>query len=164
MNDISAGTPKSVRILRPFRVGDIPRMAELFKNTVRTVNSADYSAEQTAAWTADVDLTQWSARYAASFTVVCEADGALLGFGNLTPDGTIDMLYVNADFIRCGIGSEILAALTEHAHRCGLSALQTFASLTAKPFFDAQGWHIVRRNAVTKHGVVLENFLMRREL
>ncbi|HAY19613.1 MAG TPA: GNAT family N-acetyltransferase [Clostridiales bacterium] len=156
--------PNETRKLRLFRAEDTPRMAELFERTVRTVNRADYTKEQTAAWAAGVSVPQWVPRFTESFTVICESDAEILGFGNLTCDGTVDMLYVRADSVRCGIGAEILAALTAHARKCGLSRLQTFASLTAKPFFEKSGWQTVRCNTVVRRGVPLENFYMCRTL
>ena len=37
-------------ILRPYRPSDLRELAELFYDTVHTVNAGDYTAEQLDAW------------------------------------------------------------------------------------------------------------------
>ena len=47
-------------IIREYRPSDCREIAELFYNTVHTVNAADYSKPQLNAWaTGKVDLEKW---------------------------------------------------------------------------------------------------------
>ena len=38
--------------------------------------------------------------------------------------------------------------------------IQVHASLTARPFFEGRGYHVVREQQVERRGVLLTNFLM----
>ena len=47
-------------ILRPYRPSDLRELAELFYDTVHTVNAGDYTAEQLDAWADGApDLEEW---------------------------------------------------------------------------------------------------------
>ena len=47
--------------LRPYRTADAAELLALFKDTIRRVNSRDYSPEQIAAWASEeIDLVEWT--------------------------------------------------------------------------------------------------------
>ena len=49
--------------VRKYRSEDCEKIAELFYNTVHSVNSADYTDIQVNAWAPkDMDLTEWNNR------------------------------------------------------------------------------------------------------
>ena len=77
---------------------------------------------------------------AARFVTVAEESQRPVGFAELEPDGHIDRVYVSADRQRRGIGRQLLAALIAEARRVGLARLFTEASITARPFFESQGF------------------------
>jgi GNAT superfamily N-acetyltransferase len=70
---------------------------------------------------------------------VAEEAGRPVGFAELEPNGHIDRVYVSADHQRRGIGQQLLAAVMAEAQRAGIARLFTEASITARPFFEAQG-------------------------
>src|SRR5436190_17790812 len=98
--------------LRPYRRDDAPALLALFRDTVRRVNSRDYSPAQVAAWASDdIDPGGWAARFAGRFAVVAEEQGRAVGFAELGPDGHIDRVYVSADHQGQGVGRALLAAV-----------------------------------------------------
>jgi len=150
----------SVRI-RDFREEDAAVLARLFFDTVRTVNLGDYSQEQVEAWAPEVpDAAAWRRRMAARHTLVAEDETGLVGFIELEEHGTLDMLYCRADRVRQGVGTALYAALEARARRLGLKRLFTAASLTARPFFERQGFHVTRQQTVERQGVQLPQFAM----
>jgi putative acetyltransferase len=49
--------------LRPYRRDDAPALLALFRDTIRRVNSRDYSPAQIAAWASDdIDTVSWFGR------------------------------------------------------------------------------------------------------
>lgn len=57
--------------IRPYCPSDCGAMAELFFNTVHTVNAADYTPRQLDAWAdGQVDLTAWDRSFRAHCTLV----------------------------------------------------------------------------------------------
>lgn len=79
--------------IRPYCPSDCGAMAELFYNTVHTVNAADYTPRQLDAWAdGQVDLTAWDRSFRAHCTLVAEEGGVLIGFGDITADGYLDQI------------------------------------------------------------------------
>ena len=151
--------------LRPFRPDDAPALLALFRDTIRRVNSRDYSPAQVAAWASDdIDTVSWFRRFAGRFVPVAEEAGRPVGFAELEPDGHIDRVYVSADHQRRGIGRQLLAAVVIEARRVGLTRLFTEASITARPFFESQGFAVLAPQVVTCGGIEFVNYRMERVL
>jgi putative acetyltransferase len=151
--------------LRPYRPGDAPALLALFRDTIRRVNSRDYSQAQVSAWASDdIDTGSWFGRFAGRFIPVAEGAGRPVGFAELEPNGHIDRVYVSADHQRRGVGRQLLAAVVAEALRVGLARLFTEASSTARPFFEAEGFAVLAPQVVTCRGVEFVNYRMEREL
>jgi len=151
--------------LRPYRPDDAPALLALFRDTIRRVNSRDYSPAQIAAWASDdIDTVRWFGRFAGRFVAVAEEAGRPVGFAELEADGHLDRVYVSADHQRRGIGRLLLAAVVAEARRVGLARLFTEASVTARPFFENQGFVVLAPQVVTCRGVEFVNYRMERVL
>ena len=156
--------------LRDYESRDCPGLAELFYQTVHRVNAPDYSPEQLGAWAPErVDLAAWDTSFRAHCTLVAEEDGVVLGFADLAPaepggQGYLDRLYVRWDRQGQGVATALCDALEARARRAGNGSLGTDASITAKPFFRARGYRVVRRQQVERRGVALTNFRMEKTL
>ena len=106
--------------LRPYRDDDAPALLALFRDTIRRVNSRDYSPAQVAAWVSDdIDTASWFGRFRGRYVPVAEEAGRPVGFAELEPDGHIDRVYVSADHQRRGIGRQLWAAIVAEARRVG---------------------------------------------
>lgn len=144
--------------IRRYRQEDCPQLAQLFYDTVHCVNARDYAREQLDAWAAgDVDLTAWDARYQNSFTLIAEKQGAIVGFANMDRQGVLDMLYVHKNTQREGIASLLCDALESAVPT---EAYSTYASITARPFFEKRGYVVEKQQQVSLRGQVLTNFYM----
>ena len=144
--------------IRPYRPEDCRALAELFYDTVHTVNARDYAPEQLDAWASgEVDLRAWDASFRAHTTLVAEAQGQIVGFADMDKRGYLDRLYVHRDFQGRGIATALCTAL-ERA--CPSPLYTTHASITARPFFLARGYRVVRQQRVERRGVELTNFVM----
>jgi len=95
---------------------------------------------------------------------VAEDAGRPVGFAELEPNGRIDRVYVSADNQRRGIGRQLLGALVAEARRVGLARLFTEASITARPFFESQGFATLAPQVVTCRGAEFVNYRMERVL
>ena len=147
--------------LRPYRPDDAPALLALFRDTIRRVNSRDYSPAQVAAWASDdIDTERWFGRFSGRFVPVAEEGGRPVGFAELEPDGHVDRVYVSADHQGQGIGRLLLSAVVAEARRVGLVRLFTEASITARPFFEARGFTVLAPQVVTVRGVEFVNYRM----
>lgn len=147
--------------IRPYTAADCPAVLALFYHTVHTVNRHHYTPDQLDAWApADPDAARWDSSLRQHTALVAEDEaGCLLGFADMdVAAGYLDRLYVAAGCQRQGVGTALCDALE------GLLAPGTqvtvHASLTARPFFEARGYRVVRQQQVERQGVALTNFVM----
>ena len=144
--------------LREYIPSDCAQLAELFYQTVHSVNAKDYTKEQLDAWaTGEVDLQAWDASFRAHKTIVAVKNGEIVGFGDMDETGYLDRLYVRKDYQRQGIASAICDELERFAAG---KTITTHASITAKPFFQHRGYRVVRKQEVIRRGVALTNLVM----
>ena len=129
------------------------------------MNRANYSNERLEAWAASVpDPEEWHARMAGRRTLVAEEGGEVVGFAELEYDRRLDMLYVRKDAVGRGVGRRLYEAVEREARGQGLGGIFTEASITARPFFEQQGFRVVREQMVSRRGVSMTNFVMEKEL
>ena len=141
-------------VIRSYEPADCESLARLFYETVHSVCSADYSAEQLFAWADEnIDLSKWNSSFLEHRTLVALIDGEIAGFGDMDERGYLDRLYVGKDFQRRGVASALCAAPTFTTH----------ASITARPFFQKRGYRVLKEQQVERKGVLLTNFVMEKE-
>lgn len=144
--------------LRPYDPADCAEMAQLFYDTVHTVNARDYTPEQLCAWaTGEVDLAEWDRSFQAHHTLVAVEGEQIVGFGDLDVErGYLDRLYVHRDHQGEGIATALCGAL----ERAASGPITTHASITARPFFEGRGYRVLREQQVERRGVWLTNYVM----
>lgn len=144
--------------IRKYETADCEQLAELFYQTIHTVNAKDYTNEQLDVWAdGNADLKEWDKSFLAHNTVVCIMDGAIVGFGDIDKTGYLDRLFVHKDYQRKGVASAICDELEQEVTG---DKIVTHASITAKPFFDQRGYRTVKEQQVIRNGISLTNYIM----
>ena len=144
-------------IVREYQRDDCKEIAELFYNTVHTVNANDYTEEQLTAWaTGNADLEQWDRSLQEHFSLVAVDAGMIVGFGDIDSTGYLDRLYVHKNYQRKGIATAICDVLEQAV----VGKVITHASITARPFLENRGYKVIREQQVTRQNVLLTNFIM----
>ena len=147
-------------LIRAYQPADCPVLAQLFYDTIHTVNAQDYTPEQLAVWaTGEVDLAAWDHSFQTHYSLVAVADGIIVGFGDIDQTGYLDRLFVHKDYQ----GQGIATALCDNLERQAPGKITTHASITAKPFFQKRGYRIVREQHILRQGITLTNFVMEKE-
>ena len=90
--------------IRAYRQEDIKEIAELFYNTVHTVNAADYTEKQLDAWAdGNIDLAAWDRSFQEHMTLVAvmpsdKENGTeqIVGFADMDSTGYLDRSAVCA--------------------------------------------------------------------
>ncbi|MGV0103623.1 GNAT family N-acetyltransferase [Nostoc sp. DSM 114160] len=150
--------------LRIYEIADTEEIMKLFYDTIHEVNIHDYTQEQVDAWVpANMDIEVWIKSLGSKFTYVAEED-KIIGFGELEANGHLDRFYCHKDFQRKGVGKKILEHIELKANSLGLEKLFTEASITAKPFFESQGFIVIKKQEVERRGQKLINFVMEKYL
>ena len=148
-------------LIRNYHPSDCEEMAELFYNTVHTINAKDYTNEQLNVWaTGQVDLKKWNQSFLEHYSVVAVEGKCIIGFGDIDKTGYLDRLYVHSDYQKQGVATAICDALEQTAHR----NITTHASITARPFFEKRGYKVVKEQQVKRQEILLTNFVMEKEM
>lgn len=132
-------------------------MADLFYDTVHTVNAKDYTKKQLSVWaTGSVDLQKWNRLLLEHYSLVAVEGSEIAGFGDIDQTGYLDRLYVHKDYQRKGIATAICDGL----ERTVQGKITTHASITARPFFEKRGYTVIKEQCVERQGITLVNFVM----
>lgn len=149
--------------IRPYRPDDLDVMIAIFLGSVRQIAARDYNEGQIDAW-ARVERDKWAVKRLSRPTWIAVIGDEPVGFTDLEPDGRVDMMYVHAAHQRKGIGTALLNKVEAAAAGLDLARIFTAASITARAFFESQGFHVVRPQLVQRGGQRLTNFLMEKLL
>lgn len=141
---------------------------EVFESAVRLTASADYSEKQIEAWApsqlrAD-EMIVWGEARANARTIIAVGGGERVGFSDPVDGPVLDMLYVEPRSGRRGVATAHLEEILRLASEAGTNAIETEASITARPFFEHHGFVVLRKQTPTFRGVAMVSFRMRRPL
>lgn len=147
-------------LIRGYQPLDCKALAELFYNTVHTVNAKDYAKEQLDAWTAGaVDLEKWNQSFEEHNSLVAVDGEKIIGFGDIDKTGYLDRLFVHSDYQRKGVA----AAICDQLEQAVQGRIVTHASITARPFFEKRGYRVVKEQQVERQGIFLTNFVIEKQ-
>ena len=145
---------------------DAPAIVRLFYETVHRINSRDYSSEQINAWAPAVpDARHWAdERMSNRLTLVAEEQGTLIGFTELEHSGHVGALFVHHAYQGRGTGRALVGQLEREALARGMMHLFVEVSLTARTFFEANGFRIVEEETVIRNEIALRRLRMDKRL
>jgi len=151
--------------LRRGRADDALTIARLFRDTVHAVNRQDYSEAHLDAWAPyQVDLEHWRGVIDASYFMVAVSGGMVVGFANLDGEDYVDQLFVHKDLLRKRIATKLIEEIEREAKRRGAQRLWTQSSITARKFFERQGFVTQQAQRITYNGQIFDNFSMEKRL
>ncbi|TWT36662.1 putative N-acetyltransferase YafP [Posidoniimonas corsicana] len=149
--------------IRRYAAGDETAIASIFCRAIHEVAVGDYTPEQCLAWSGRrPNVEHWRERCRRKRPFVAEVEGRVAGFCELDPDGHIDCLYVDPDFMRRGIASGLIRRAIDAARAAGVDRVYVEASLTARPVFERAGFRVVAQQSVQVGDQRLVNFRMER--
>lgn len=100
--------------VRQYEPEDCAEIAELFYNTVHTVNAKDYTKEQLDAWaTGKPKLEQWNRSLLEHYSLVAMENGVIIGFGDIDETGYLDRLFVHRDYQGEGVATALCEELEQ---------------------------------------------------
>lgn len=150
-------------VVREYRKHDLEAVVALFGRSVRQIARRDYDDQQISVWAPEhPDMQAWVDRLSSGTVLVAEEGERIAGFARLDEGGNIDLLYVDPSCERRGIAKRLVEELTEVAKERGLRQLHADVSVTARPFFEAQGFEVVEGQSVERRRIVLKNYRMAR--
>lgn len=144
-------------ILRKYAKTDCVELAELFYDTVHTVNAKDYTREQLDAWaTGKVNLEAWNESFQAHHTVVAEMDGKIVGFGDMDETGYLSIsktdvvmlqsLYMLEEYQHQGIGRAAIDFVKRYCTEMGADSFVLHClpeNWNARKFYEKMGGKVI---------------------
>lgn len=147
--------------IRDYQASDAQILRQLFFNTVRRVNTKDYTQAQVAAWApSDYDEQVWAQHLQTLSPLVAEIDGEIVGYADLQSDGLIDHFFCHHQYQGCGVGKALMQSILALAKQRNIHTLYSHVSKTAKPFFARFRFAVEQEQNVEVRGQVLTNFKM----
>lgn len=144
-------------IVRDATSGDAAQILDIHSRSVRELCSGDYSAEQIEAWIGKRTPEDTALRIARHPFFVADLDGTLTGYATYNVNSSeLLSIYVDPEFARQGVASELMSKLLADARSKGLTALWLDASFTAVPFYEAVGFKGTKETTHAFAGVPLE--------
>ncbi len=144
---------------------DLPAMQSLYVNCIKSTCNGDYSPAEMKAWISGIENRErWQKLVEEQWVLLLWQEEELMGFTSLKSPNYIDFMYVSAKFQGRGIAKLLLNTLQAKAKEKDVIKLESDISITARPFFERQGFKVVRKNLNPKDGEVLINFRMEKYL
>lgn len=137
----------------PLEEAHIPRLLDLFEQSVRRLGPAHYSPEQVEQWARGAHHPRLASQLREHHGWVIEQDDVPLGFATLSDDGHLSLLYVSADHPRQGLGTLLLERVLAAASQMGLGSLTTEASAFSLALFLRHGFLLTGLETVERGGV-----------
>ncbi len=152
--------------IRQATLADIPELAELYKNTVLSVNRKDYSTEEVEDWASCGDDTaHLHELFAGQHFLAAENDnGKIVGFTSVNDAGYLHNLFVHKDFQHQGIATSLYRAIESYTREKGIEKITSEVSITAKPFFEKQGFAVDEEQKRRANKLYLTNYKMSKNI
>ncbi len=151
---------------RPATTSDTPEMQELYRTTILTINRKDYSVEEIEDWASCGDNTgRWQELFAEQHYIVAEnKEGKIVGFASINDTGYMCTLFVHKDFQHQEIATLLYQTLEKYAKEKGADKITSEVSITARPFFEKQGFVVDEEQKRRANKLCLTNYKMSKEL
>lgn len=157
---------KSRISVRDYRPEDAQALAEIYFNTIHRINIKDYTPEQVDVWAPESSLEGegWKKKFLRTNPIVAVVCEKVVGFAEFEPDGHIDCFYCHHEWIGKGVGFALMSEIFRRANNSGIDRIFSEVSITAKPFFEKQGFIVLSEQTILRKGVELTNYKMEKRL
>ena len=152
--------------IHPLTELDIPEMRELFRTTVLTVNSKDYTKEEVEDWTSCGDsVAHWKNLLAKNdYVGAIDGQGKIIGFSSMNAEGYLHSMFVHKDQQGKGVATLLLSEVEKIARKYDVHKINVEASITAHPFFEKHGYKVVKEQKAKANRLWLTNYVMEKAL
>lgn len=152
--------------IRPLQEADILEMQDLFRSTVLHVNLKHYTQEEVEDWASCGDrLSRWKELLSNNdYVGAFNDERRMVGFSSMNQHGYLHSMFVHKDWQGKGIATQLLSEVERIARGFHVSEITSEVSLTAKPFFEKNGYEVVKNQKSKANKLELTNFVMRKTL
>lgn len=150
---------------RKATISDLDEIQELFVQTIQSVCKNDYNPDQINAWVSGVKITErWIDVIEKQFILLAIIEEQIVGYGTLKDNNYIDFFFIHKDFQRQGIAQKIFNKLELEAKSHHTKIITSDVSITAKGFFEKNGFFVKTEQKNIVKGVEIINYKMEKKL
>lgn len=151
--------------IRRYLRGEESLIWEVYYCATRESNARDYHPDLIARWAPDdKDMGEWRERLSEKNPFVAIIGEKIAGMAEIESSGFIDYFYVHPRFQGRGVGKALMATIVEEASAQGIDRVRADVSVTAKSFFESQGFEVIESRSNVILGHPAPNFAMRKDL
>jgi putative acetyltransferase len=126
--------------IRPVTDRDLPDLIAIQTLAIETYYRNVHSPAQVSAL---AKMLSTSIKPKRQLLLVAEVNGETVGFAGISRLGlAIDAVYIHPQWMRQGIGRQLVSALEVLALEQGYSRLMVLADVVTSPFYQAQGYQV----------------------
>lgn len=146
-------------------LNELEEIQKLFVTTVTDICKKDYTEEQIKAWSSAVDdKEEWAEKITNQYFLSAKAGDQIVGFASLKSTNYLDFLYVHKDFQGKGIAKKLLLLIERKVQMNRIDKINSDVSITAKPFFEKNGYKVIKEQKIKINDIVVPNFKMIKKL
>lgn len=143
---------------------DYAVIARLHRQTIRQVNSKDYSEDIIKVWSTRSKAERFRGNAKECKRWVAVQDDKVVGFCDHGFNGEFWGLYVHKDYIGKGIGSRLFKTAEKSIIKLGCKKITVEATVTAKNFYKKMGFKVVKKGFHRIKDKKLPIFIMSKKL
>lgn len=145
---------------------DITELKDLFRETVLHINIQDYTLEEIEDWASCGNTDEhWKDLIDKFHFFVAENEmEQIVGFASISNEGYLHSMFVHKDYQNMGIASKLYEKIEQFARENKIYRISSEVSITAKPFFQRQGFGIEKEQNSQAKNLFLTNYLMYKEI
>lgn len=127
--------------IRKSKLEDAEAIKALHDRAALALCRDDYTLEQLNEWVNHSSVEKYQQRLATQRTFVGEINGRMVGFVRWNPEtNELCSIFVDPDYTRQGIATKLMKKAYDDALSTGVNKFWLYASLTAVPFYESEGW------------------------
>lgn len=152
--------------IRNYHSEDAQALANIYFNTIHRINIKHYTQEQVNVWAPESRLEGegWKKKFLRTNPIVAVVGSKVVGFAEFEPNGHIDCFYCHHEWIGKGVGSALMNEILKRAKNSNIDRIFSEVSITARPFFEKQGFVVLSEQKVVIKDIELTNYKMERKL
>jgi putative acetyltransferase len=150
--------------IRNYNPEDVQALANIYYHTIHRINIQHYTQEQVNEWapTSSLETEGWAKKFAKTNPIVAIVDDKIVGFAEFESNGHIDCFFCHHDWIGQGAGSALMKEILQRAKTNHIHHIFSEVSITARQFFEKNGFKVVAGHTSVRNGIERTGFKMER--
>ncbi|MCA9459482.1 MAG: GNAT family N-acetyltransferase [Nanoarchaeota archaeon] len=153
--------------IRKAEFGDAEEISKIVIDTIKNINSKDYSSEQIKVWvnSNSIENIRKKIQNKDRSTFVAIKNKEIVGYlAMYLMKNLLSSFYIKRENLGSGIGKKMIIFAEGLAKERGLKELLLESTLTAYSFYKSQGYILVKKENHIQEGVKIPIIKMKKEL